>query len=227
MKDPRGGEGAPIAPFRVALTFDAEHPDRPSRPGVQEELLDALRDLQVRASFFVQGRWAEAYPETARRILSEGHLVGSHSHYHARMPLFSAAGLENDVRTAEALITQIVGVDPRPWFRCPFGAGQDDPRILAQLKDLGYRAVGWHVTADDWEPTASDASVEKAVVEGSREHGDGAVVLLHTWPRPTMGALPGVVERLRKAGASFARIDELPGPLPVTPGWAAEPVATE
>ena len=58
---------ATVPPFRVALTFDAEHPDRPSAPGVQERLLDSLRRLEVRATFFVQGRWAEAYPLTARR----------------------------------------------------------------------------------------------------------------------------------------------------------------
>jgi len=51
--------------FRVALTFDAEHPDRPARPGNDERLLDALAAAGVRATFFVQGRWAEAYPAVA------------------------------------------------------------------------------------------------------------------------------------------------------------------
>ena len=54
--------------MRVALTFDAEHPDRPHRPGVQEGILDVLRDRSVRATFFLQGRWVEAFPETARRV---------------------------------------------------------------------------------------------------------------------------------------------------------------
>ena len=79
--------------FRVALTFDAEHPDRPwCPPGNAERVLDTLRDRGVRATIFVQGRWAEAYPATARRIADEGHLVGHHSHYHARMPLLLEAG---------------------------------------------------------------------------------------------------------------------------------------
>ncbi len=50
--------------MRVALTFDAEHPDRPTVSGVEEQLLDVLDDLEVRATFFVQGRWAEAFPST-------------------------------------------------------------------------------------------------------------------------------------------------------------------
>src|SRR5437762_11538647 len=92
---------AAVEPFRTALTFDAEHPDRRSTPGVQERLLDILDRLDVKATFFIQGRWAEAYPDTAARIAKSGHLVGNHSHYHARMPHLSRDGLDFDIKTAE------------------------------------------------------------------------------------------------------------------------------
>jgi peptidoglycan-N-acetylglucosamine deacetylase len=196
------------ATFRVALTFDAEHPDRPSRPGVAEELIETLDRERVRASFFIQGRWAEAFPDAARQISAGGHFVGNHSFYHARMPLLSDSGLAEDVRAAESAIREIVGVDPRPWFRCPFGAGVDDPRVIAGLKALGYRNVGWDVVATDWEPDMA-GQVESAVVDGVLARGDGAIVLLHTWPAGTLAALPGVARRLHDRGAEFVRVDEL------------------
>ena len=193
--------------FRVALTFDAEHPDRPSQPGVAESILRILERAAVPATFFIQGRWAEAYPDTARRIDPAGHLIGNHSHYHARMPLFSPTGFETDVRAAEAVIGEVLGVDPRPWFRCPFGAGHDDPRITAALTGLGYQHVGWDVVAFDWERPAD--AVEAAVVDGAIASGDGAVVLLHTWPVSTGTALPAILSRLTDAGATFVRVDQL------------------
>lgn len=202
---------------RVALTFDAEHPDRPTRPGVAEGILELLAANAVRATFFVQGRWAEAYPDTARRIPRDGHLVGSHSFYHARMPLFSGAGLAEDVRSAEEVIRAILGVDPRPWFRCPFGAGWDDPRVQGGLEALGYRDIGWNVSPDDWDVASTAASVEEGVVGASLAQGDGAVVLLHTWPAPTLGALPAILERLRAAGAELVTVDEVPRPVPTRP----------
>ncbi len=195
--------------FRIALTFDAEHPDRPADDGNAERLLDALATAAVRATFFVQGRWAEAYPATARRIGRDGHLVGSHSHYHARMPLLSAAGLATDVRDAEAAIVEHAGVDPRPWFRCPFGAGGDDPRLIGRLEALGYREVGWDVSAEDWEPSRSEADVAATVISGATVRGDGAVVLQHTWPNQTLAALPQIVAALRERGATFVGVDEL------------------
>jgi peptidoglycan-N-acetylglucosamine deacetylase len=195
--------------FRVALTFDAEHSDRPGDERNADRILDALTLAGVRTTFFVQGRWAEADPTTARRIGSDGHLVGNHSYYHARMPLLSAAGLATDVSDAEAAIRELVGVDPRPWFRCPFGAGGEDPEVLAGLEACGYREVGWDVSAFDWEPDRSAADVERTVVEGVAAHGDGAVVLMHTWPDQTLGALPGIVASLRDRGATFITVDEL------------------
>jgi peptidoglycan/xylan/chitin deacetylase (PgdA/CDA1 family) len=194
----------------VALTFDAEHPDRPARRDTPERLLDRLADLDVRASFFIQGRWAEAYPATAARIASDGHLVGNHSHYHLRMPLLNARGLRSDIALAESVIVRTTGVDPRPWFRCPFGSGAGDPRVQRFVRDAGYRHIGWHVAGVDWAPERTPADVEETVVGGAIEHGDGCVVLLHGWPDQAEAALPGMVQRLRDVGATFVRLDELP-----------------
>ncbi len=211
------GTGRAIGPFRVALTFDAEHPDRPSAAGVQERLLDMLAQDEVRSTFFVQGRWAEAYPNTARRIVDGGHLVGSHSHYHVRMPLLSARGLRADIADAQAAVINATGVDPRPWFRCPFGSGAGDERVQREIRNAGYRHVGWNVAGVDWPVERSGAEVEAAIVDGAIHHGDGCIVLLHTWPDRTEGAIPGTIRRLRDAGAEFVRIDELPlGGLPET-----------
>jgi peptidoglycan/xylan/chitin deacetylase (PgdA/CDA1 family) len=195
--------------FRVALTFDAEHPDRPSEDRVEERLLDALDQRSTVATFFIQGRWAEAYPSTARRIGESGHLVGSHSHYHARMALLTKAGLRSDIAAAERTIIDATGVSPRPWFRCPFGSGSGDQRVQSVVREAGYRHVGWHVIGRDWPSERTATEVEDAIVEGCLARGDGAVVLLHSWPDRTLGAIDGAIERLSGHGATFVRIDGL------------------
>ena len=202
--------------MRVALTFDAEHPDRPHRPGVQEGILDLLRDRAVAATFFLQGRWVQAFPETARRVAAEGHLVGSHSFYHARMPLLSDEGIVTDVRDAEAAIREIVGADPRPWFRCPFFAGAEDPRVLGILGGLGYREVASDIVLDDWDPDRTGAAIAADALAAVLSAEDGAIVLFHTWPPQTLEALPAIVDGLRARGAELVTVDQLPAAR-----WAA------
>ena len=195
---------------RVALTFDAEHPDRSScPPDAADRILRTLRDRDVRATVFVQGRWAEAYPDTARRIADDGHLVGHHSHYHARMPLLGDDGLTADLTDGASAIRVATGADPRPWFRCPFGAGHDDQRVLTALTANGYRNVHWHVELDDWEPGRTGEAIARDGLGAVAAHGDGAVVLLHLWPGGTADGLPALIDRLRASGSTFVTIDAL------------------
>ena len=199
---------------RVALTFDAEHPDRPTRTGIVEAILDTLEGSKVRATFFMQGRWVEAYPATARRIARAGHLVGNHSHYHVRMPLLSDAGFVRDVTVAERVILRITGVNPRPWFRCPFGAGADQLRTHELLSSLGYRDVHWNVRAGDWLTRMTGPVLARETLDKIKAlpASEPAVVLLHTWPRATARALPMMIETLAADGVRFVAVDELPSP---------------
>ena len=215
------------AGFRVALTFDAEHPDRPHRAGVAEAILDVLAGRSVTSTWFLQGRWVESQPEVARRVAIDGHLVGNHSFYHARLPLLTDAGIASDVQAAERVIRDVVGVDPRPWFRCPFGAGSEDERVLGILDELGYRHIGQNVVLEDWEPHRTGQALIADALRAAPAAGDPAVILFHAWPSGTLDALPGLIDGLRAMGGRFCRIDELeryesPSPTPVL---SAEAVA--
>jgi peptidoglycan/xylan/chitin deacetylase (PgdA/CDA1 family) len=194
---------------RIAFTFDAEHPDRPHAAGGEGRLLDLLARLDVRATFFVQGRWVEAYPDLATAIRDAGHLVANHSHYHVRMPLLTRTGFDADVRDADRVIQELVGVDPKPWFRFPFGAGAHDPASAGRLATAGYRHVGWDVNREEWREGSTADQVAAGI-----EHDLGgapieAIVLMHAWPTPVVEALERLVPRLRDLGATFAGIDEL------------------
>jgi len=203
--------------FRVALTLDIEHADRPTRAGVTEDILSTLADRNVRATTFIQGRWAQAYPKLAVAVAEAGHLVGCHSHFHARMPMLSRRGLRSDVQSATRAIIDITGQDPRPWFRCPFGAIDSGTAVLDQLTSLGYRNIGWNVDSRDWASRGANG-VARRVIDGVLAHGDGAIVLMHGWPSPNPKALPGIIDELKDRGAEFVTVDTLPS-VPTRAAW--------
>lgn len=197
-------------PIEVALTFDAEHPDRPGwGPDAPDRILGLLHEAGVLSTFFLQGRWAQAHPEVARKIADGGHVVGSHSHFHARMTLFDGAGLRRDIAESEAAIREAAASDPRPWFRCPWGDGGREDRVTEALTAAGYRHAGWDVLADDWEPSRSSRDVADTVIDGVRDMGGRAVVLLHTWPATVPAALEAILESLESV-ARFVTVEEIP-----------------
>jgi peptidoglycan/xylan/chitin deacetylase (PgdA/CDA1 family) len=103
----------------------------------------------------------------------------------------------------------VTGVEPAPWFRCPFFAGSDDKRVLGVLARLGYRDIPADVILDDWEPDRTGEAMAADAIRLTPEAGDGAVILFHSWPPGTLDALPAIVDGLRAAGATFVRVDEL------------------
>jgi peptidoglycan/xylan/chitin deacetylase (PgdA/CDA1 family) len=183
---------------RLALTFDTEHPGRPSTAGIEQRLLDTLASAGVRGTFFLQGRWARAHPDQARRIAEAGHLIGNHSHHHAPMDALTDDGFRADVQAAEDTIRSLTGVDPKPWFRCPFGAGMDDAHVLGLLAELGYRHVGWDADPRDWEEGRTNDELVERVLQAVRDRNE-AIVLLHSWPDVTANGLPRLLEALADA----------------------------
>jgi len=208
--DALGVESDYALTMQIALTFDAEHPDRPHcPPGVIDQIIAALGNAQVRATFFLQGRWVEAYPHVTQEIGRGPHRLGNHSYYHARLPLLSDEGLIRDVEAAEQVIKAVTGKDPKPWFRSPWGDYGNESRIPQKLTDLGYRHVGWHVQADEWEITRTPREIADALVSGALAAGESAIILLHTWPAAVPAALPVVIHRLQDAGGEFVTLDDL------------------
>jgi peptidoglycan/xylan/chitin deacetylase (PgdA/CDA1 family) len=193
----------------VALTFDTEHPDGPNcPPDATARIIAALAESGVPASFFLQGRWASAYPDLARRIVRDGHLVGNHSHAHANLAGLTPAGLAEDVRAAQTAIRSATGVDPRPWFRCPYGTHSHSADLARTLRRLGYHDAHWNVTPEDWDSDVSPAELTARVVDGVAARDGVAVVLLHSWPAVVPDALPAIIRALN--GARFATVDRLP-----------------
>jgi len=152
---------------RVALTFD----DGP-HPAYTPALLDALAELDVKATFFLVGAEVDAHPEIARRIAAEGHEIGNHTYEHRYLPLRSTRSVEAELSATDRAIRAATGVTPTlarpPW-------GGRSPWTVRAFTRLAKRIILWDVNSFDWKGAPAD-EVAARVLERVRP---GSIVLLH------------------------------------------------
>lgn len=164
---------------RVALSFD-DGPG-PSTPA----LLDVLSARQVKATFFLLGKNAEARRDTVVRMLREGHVVGNHTYTHARPEVLPPAALVDEVRRTDELLRSvyreagIAAPEPLP-VRLPYGPAPDDARLKA-LASIGRTHVHWTGDFEDWKdpPPGELAARMQAHIVSQHAQGLDAVIDLH------------------------------------------------
>lgn len=193
----------------VALTFDAGG----DAAGLQS-ILRTLAAENVRATFFLTGRWVAANPGGVSAVIAGGHRIGNHSVSHPHVTALSTAQITAEVLGAQSTIRS-AGADPRPLFRFPFG--DRDARTIAAVNALGYVAVSWTVDTLGWEGTAGGMSAQRVADRALAGLRPGEIVLMHVGANPDDGttfdadALPAVIHRMRAAGYGFVTLDALLG----------------
>jgi peptidoglycan-N-acetylglucosamine deacetylase len=162
----------------AALTFDdAPHP-------IYEPLLfDLLRRGEVRATFFVIGRNARAYPYFVRDMVEQGHEVGNHTYHHVRLPPLPIAEASQELQDATQVITGITGRAVR-YFRPP--GGDYTPATLRAAEDLNLTTVFWTDDPGDFQNPGVDVLLQRY----TRTLRPGGIVLLHDNAPEMLQALP-------------------------------------
>ena len=196
-------------PRHVALTYD----DGPNDVHT-ERLLEVLARHEVKATFFLIGRFVTARPQIARAIAEAGHLLANHTETHPNLLFLSRSRLLRQLSDCSKAIADATGVKTR-HFRPPFGARR--PGVLQVARELGLEPVMWSVTCYDWHKRATPESVFNHARKGiERSRARGHIVLLHDGSHMSLGGdrshtVEATERLLLRYGKtySFRRVDEI------------------
>jgi peptidoglycan/xylan/chitin deacetylase (PgdA/CDA1 family) len=193
-------ETLPLDEKEVVLTFD----DGPLPP-YTDRVLEALAAECVKATFFMVGRQANAYPASVRRIYNEGHTVASHSQNHPLIfTKLSLPRAQQEIDQGIHTITAALG-DERalsPFFRFP-GLGRSRA-VEAYLASHGIMAWSADFVADDWTHISSQQVLHRALAR-LEERGRG-VLLLHDIQPATALMLPQLLRELKAHGYKVVHV---------------------
>jgi peptidoglycan/xylan/chitin deacetylase (PgdA/CDA1 family) len=192
----------PLGPREVVLTFD----DGPW-PGTTPRVLDALKAECVRATFFLLGRNASAYPQLARREIAEGHTVASHTFSHPLLDRMSVGAAIAEIDRGfsaidNALYGQPTQARPTPFFRFPGFAST--PALLDYLERRGIVVFGADLWASDWNPQAPDRQLQ--LILGRLQASRGGIVLFHDTRAQTAAMLPQFLRALKSLGYGVVHV---------------------
>jgi peptidoglycan-N-acetylglucosamine deacetylase len=196
----------PVEPPTLYLTFD----DGPNARWT-EPLLDALRDHDVRATFFLIDE--HITPETAsivRRIADEGHAIALHSGTR-RLMIVSPEELSKTLQQASARIQTITGREPCRLFR-PH-AGWRSATMYEGLDRAGFRLAGWTWGMWDWDWWRTPRA-DRVAERLARKASAGDIIVIHDGHhknpqadrRHASETVRRLVPGLKAKGFSFGRL---------------------
>lgn len=178
----------------VTFTFD----DGPT-PEVTPQVLSILKKHQVKATFFVIGKYldgesgrAKAVRRSMKKVVSAGHLVGNHSWGHANLAVLSPFEVTQEIDRSAEIIAKQTGQKPI-LFRPPYGLLDDYGELAVRERDL--ELVLWSVEAQDMRRTDVDQMFEEMVAQ--LDYKEGGIVLLHDVKSSTPVLLKRLLEWLR------------------------------
>jgi len=196
---------------QIALTFD----DGPNDPHTLN-LLEVLAKHNVRATFFLIGRYVRQRPDIARELARQRHVIGNHTLTHPLLIFEPSSWIRREILKCQDAIRDAVG-EHSNLFRPPWGGRR--PGVFGLVRRIGLEPIMWNVTGYDWN-APSAGYIEQKITR--RIRGGGEVVLLHdgshagfgTDRSKTVQAVDRVIARYHAEGYQFVTVPEMMHPQP-------------
>lgn len=177
---------------KIALTFD----DGP-HPIYTPQLLEGLKERNVKVTFFVIGKNAQLYPDVVKQIDEDGHLIGNHTFSHAQLNILSIEKQCEEIAKTNEVVHSITGEYPefiRPSF------GEWDKNLQCDLIP-----VFWTIDTLDW----TTENVNKIVKNGIKNIKDGDIILMHDYYKTSVEAAFKIIDELQSEGFEFVTVDDI------------------
>ena len=182
------------------LTFDAGYEN-----GCTAQILDTLKQHDVKAAFFLVGHYIQTNADLVRRMAEEGHIVANHTMHHPDMSARTGTDFEQELRDLEVLYRDVTGQELPKFYRPPQGVYSEEN--LRQAQAMGYHTVFWSLAYVDWQD--AQPTREQAFAKLIPRTHNGAVILLHSTSQTNAEILDELLTKWEELGYRFGTMEEL------------------
>ncbi len=183
----------------IYLTFDMGY-----EAGYTETILNALKDNNVQATFFITAHYLNTAGDLVKRMIDEGHIIGNHTVNHKSMPGLSDEEIKKEVMTLHQSLFDKFGYEMK-YMRPP--CGEFSERTLALTNSLGYKTVMWSFAYVDWEEN-KQPSHEKAMSTIMNNLHNGEIMLLHATSKTNGEIMNELLQKIKDEGYEIKSLDD-------------------
>ncbi|MBE6881560.1 MAG: polysaccharide deacetylase [Ruminococcaceae bacterium] len=193
----------------VYFTFD----DGPSE--VTEEILDILKEKNIKATFFVIGPSGDKTDERIYRIFSEGHTIGLHTMSHDYDKIYSSPKeFMEDIEYERSWVYSVTGEECK-IFRFPGGSMNSTverwfiAEVTKEAEEKDYIWYDWNADAkDSLGRLLSPEEIAENVLSSEAVGAGDVIVLMHDSSTRTTApqALRILIDEFEKMGYSFDKL---------------------
>lgn len=177
----------------VAITFD----DGPSK--YTDDLLDALKERDVQATFFLVGYNIKKYPHLIERMYLENHEIGNHTYHHYRLTKIDDDDVTSELTKVNELINKTINYNIK-LVRPPYGSINSNI-----IKNNNYSYILWSLDTLDWKYRNAD-TVYNNIINNIE---DGDIILLHDLYKTSVDGVIKAIDELKKQDYEFVTVSEL------------------
>ena len=198
---------------QVYLTFD----DGPSKK-ITPQILDILKQYDVKATFFLLGSRVELYPDLVKREFEEGHYIANHGYSHKYSQIYQSKDttFAEYVQCENAIKNVLGNPDYNSYlFRFPGGSsGGKYEEVKSQAREL-FNTYG--VAYTNWNCLTGDAENKKTKEEciqemlNTKADQNSIILLMHDAndKQQTVDALPEIIQYFKNEGYTFKNFYEI------------------
>jgi len=165
------------------------------------KILNTLKEYNVKATFFIEGKWAQNNSELVKMIDEQGHVIGNHAYNHPNMERLPYQQMTEQIRQTNDILSAITGDKPK-WFAPPAGSYND--QVVQSAHNLNMETVLWTVDTIDWK----NPSVSVMVNRINDKLHPGATILMHPTPAIAEG-LSSIIQTIKEKGYKIGDINRL------------------
>lgn len=183
----------------IYLTFDEGY-----EAGYTPQILEALKQNQVKATFFITAHYVNTQPDLVKQMIDQGHIVGNHTVNHKSMPELTKEQIQTEVMDLHQVIKEKYQYEMK-YIRPP--KGEYSERTLQETQAMGYKTVMWSFAYQDWDEKKQPDMVaaKKKILDNLHP---GEIMLLHGNSKTNTNLLGEIIQEAKKMGYEFKSLDE-------------------